>query len=49
MRFATGQSNTPVGGFQMLKAGGEIVPFTIALESAPHSGNTKSNFLTAAT
>jgi E3 ubiquitin-protein ligase HUWE1 len=49
LRFATGQSTVPVGGFRMLKSGGEIVPFTMALGSAPHSGNARSNYPTAAT
>lgn len=49
LRFATGQTSAPIGGFQRLKSGGEIMPFTIMLKTAPDPTDSLSHFPNAAT
>lgn len=49
LRFATGQTSAPVGGFQKLKSGGQMVPFTIMLKTAPDPTDALSHFPNAAT
>eukprot|EP00747_Dinoflagellata_sp_TGD_P115750 gnl/TRDRNA2_/TRDRNA2_172233_c4_seq2.p1 gnl/TRDRNA2_/TRDRNA2_172233_c4~~gnl/TRDRNA2_/TRDRNA2_172233_c4_seq2.p1 ORF type:complete len:277 (+),score=64.51 gnl/TRDRNA2_/TRDRNA2_172233_c4_seq2:2-832(+) len=49
LRFATGHSNVPIGGFRMLKSEGEVIPFAISLKAAPNPKDPKSHFPTAAT
>lgn len=44
LRFATGRSSAPIGGFKMLKSRGYSMPFTIALQAPPSADNMNSNF-----
>jgi len=49
LRFATSQSNAPVGGFQTLSSAGVATPFTISLKGPPTPRNLRSFYPTAAT
>lgn len=49
LRFATGQTNAPIGGFQLLKKDGEIVDFSISLKATPKHSDVRSYYPTAAT
>jgi len=49
LRFATGRSSAPIGGFKHLKTGEDVCPFTIALKERPKKSDLRSFFPTAAT
>ena len=49
LRFATGQSSSPIGGFKQLKSQEMSMPFTIVLKSKPEEKNLRSFYPTAAT
>ncbi|CAJ1446587.1 unnamed protein product [Effrenium voratum] len=49
LRFATGQTSAPIGGFKSLKSEDMSMPFTLVLKSRPEPGKLRSFYPTAAT
>ena len=49
LRFATGQSSAPIGGFKMMKSSDLSMPFTIVLKAKPEEGKLRTFYPTAAT
>ncbi|CAK9044127.1 E3 ubiquitin-protein ligase HACE1 (HECT domain and ankyrin repeat-containing E3 ubiquitin-protein ligase 1) (HECT-type E3 ubiquitin transferase HACE1) [Durusdinium trenchii] len=49
LRFVTGQSSSPIGGFKHLKSQDMSMPFTIVLKSKPEDRKLRTFYPTAAT
>ena len=49
LRFATGRTSAPIGGFKLMKSEDEHIPFTIALKEGPVEAKVRSFYPTAAT
>ncbi|CAE7028585.1 hace1 [Symbiodinium sp. CCMP2456] len=49
LRFATGRTCAPIGGFKLMKSEDEHIPFTIALKEQPVQAKVRSSYPTAAT
>ena len=49
LRFATGRTSAPIGGFKLMKSEDEHIPFTIALKEQPEVAKVRSFYPTAAT